>query len=140
MYKSIIIAVVILFTTLTVFSKGVKPPQAVLTSFQQKFPSAQHVKWEKENATEYEANFKLNNEEYSTNFKEDGTWLETEIEVAYSSLPEAVRKAFEKQITKKAKEASKVVKANGVTLYEVEYKEGMKTKEIVFNTDGTLAK
>ncbi len=141
MYKSLIIAFVILFTTGTIFAAtGLVPPQAVVDAFQKKFPTATKVKWEKENATEYEANFLMDKMEYSANFKEDGTWMETEMEVAYSTLPDAVKTAFEKQVNKKATEASKIVKTGNITLYEVEYKDGMKKKEIIFNTDGSLAK
>ncbi len=140
MYKSLVIAVLILFGTITIFAKGVKPPPAVLAAFQLKFPSAKEVKWEKENGTEYEAEFIMDKGEYSANFKDDGTWLETEMEVDYTTLPDAVRTAFEKQVNKKAKEASKIVKAGDITVYEVEYKKGMKTKELVYNPDGTMAK
>lgn len=139
MYKSFLVALILIISTTTIFA-GVNPPQAVLTAFKQKFPTVTKVEWEKENATEYEANFEMSGTETSANFKEDGTWVETETEVAYFSLPEAVKKSFEKQVTAKPKEASKIDKPNGVTYYEVEYKDGVKTIEVLFNADGTLVK
>ena len=139
MNKSLIFAIVLLLNALNIFA-GVKPPQAVLTAFQQKFPSAKEVKWEKENATEYEANFEINEVECSANFNENGTWVETETEIGYVSLPDAVKKAFEMQVKKKAKESSRIERANNVILYEVEYKKGLKSKKLVFNSDGTMAK
>lgn len=49
-------------------------PEAVKTAFSQKFPAAKKVSWDMESASEWEAEFKLEGNEYSANFLTDGTW------------------------------------------------------------------
>ena len=41
-------------------------------------PAATDVKWGKESAKEYEAEFRLNGNNVSANFGSDGAWVETE--------------------------------------------------------------
>lgn len=62
-------------------------PAKVKAGFDQKFPGVQNVKWGKENANEWEAEFKMNAKEYSANFNADGSWLETEYEISASEIP-----------------------------------------------------
>lgn len=69
---------------------GTTPPTAVLKSFQEKFPNAENVKWGMENKTEYEAEFKIETQAVSANFKEDGTWVETETVISLYDLPSSV--------------------------------------------------
>jgi len=72
-------------------------PTKVKNEFAAKYPNALNVKWEIENKTTYEAVFKLNNESVSTNFSQDGNWLETEKEIKASQLPNAVMDALNKK-------------------------------------------
>jgi hypothetical protein len=67
-----------------------KVPAAVITAFKAKFPNATKVEWSMENAKEYEAEFKMNKAEQSANFAEDGRWLESEVEIEKSQLPQVV--------------------------------------------------
>jgi ABC-type glycerol-3-phosphate transport system substrate-binding protein len=53
-------------------------PAAVLTAFNEKYPGATDVKWEKElenNKTEYEAKFTLNGKTSEAEFEEAGTFI-----------------------------------------------------------------
>lgn len=69
-------------------------PAKVKTSFAQKFPGATKVRWDKENANEWEAEFKLGGKSYSANFSTDGIWMETEHEIKKSEIPDAVQKTL----------------------------------------------
>ncbi len=94
-------------------------PQAVRTAFAQKFPGATVEKWTKED-TAFEAEFDgANDQEMSANFAADGAWLETETEIAFAELPASVRTAVQGQ---KVKEAARIERAGGTTVYEVEVK------------------
>lgn len=116
-------------------------PDAVLKAFQQKFPKATKVKWDKENAHEYEASFEWKGEKLSTNFSDTGQWLETESPTTFNALPEKVQTAFNnshKGLTVKA--VAKIETSKGATKYEVEFKQGLKTAELFYNSDGTETK
>lgn len=118
-----------------------KTPAAVTTAFNQKFPNATHVKWDKENVHEYEALFQWNGIEYSANFSDSGEWLETESPLTFNQLPESVQKTFNashKGATVKA--VAKIETSKGETKYEVEIKQGIKTVELFYKTDGTEIK
>jgi hypothetical protein len=97
-------------------------PAAVKSAFKAKYPSIEKVKWEKEGAGEYEAEFTMNGTEMSVNFNEAGTIIETETEIEKSQLPVAIAEAFKKDYSrKKIKEVSKIEKGDGKVIYEVEY-------------------
>jgi hypothetical protein len=116
-------------------------PEAVKNTFAKKFPAATGVKWDKENAHEYEAGFTLEGKSCSANFSDAGEWLETESSIDFYSLPATIRQSFttaHKTATVKA--AAKIETAKGTVKYEVEYKSGSKTKEVIYNDDGTIAK
>ncbi len=108
------------------------PPEVVLAAFQQKFPNAQDVDWSKEKNGEWEAEFEMpGSNEMSANFSADGRWLETETEIAFSELPAAVIAALQ---GKKVKEAARIEKADGSTVYEAE----VKRKDLIFDASGKM--
>ena len=140
MKKIIFVAMVIVFAFATSFAQS-KAPTAVTTAFNHKFSNATKVKWDKENAHEYEAEFEWKGEKYSANFSDKGEWLETESPITFNQLPEKVQTAFNvshKRATVKA--AAKIETSKGTTKYEVEIKQGVKTVELFYTADGKEAK
>ena len=121
---------------LNFFYVGVVPPAVVLETFKQKFPSASQVKWSKENAHEYEAEFKINLMSYSANFSDKGLWLETESPIDQSLLPEIIKNSI--QQNDKIRRIYKIEKADGTINFELEILKGMKTVEKIFDQDGKL--
>ena len=108
------------------------PPEVVLAAFKQKFPNAQDVDWSKEKNGEWEAEFEMpGSNEMSANFSADGRWLETETEIAFSELPAPVIAALQ---GKKVKEAARIEKADGSTVYEAE----VKRKDLIFDASGKM--
>ncbi len=62
MKKSILVPAAATLISVTPFAqKATEVPVKVKTSFEQKFSGARKVKWGKENATEWEAAFTMNN-------------------------------------------------------------------------------
>lgn len=134
------VALAIVCNTATTFAQS-KAPKEVETAFYAKFPKATKVKWEKENTTEYEANFTTNGVEYSANFTVDGKWLETESPETFENLPTKIQTTFNSSHKgMKIKAVAKIETLDSGTQYEIEVKKGLKTIEYLYNSEGTLIK
>ena len=109
-------------------------PAAVKATVARLYPTAKHVKFEKENG-DYEAGFKHDGKSMSVVLDAKGMVKETETEIAISALPASVRNYVAKQLPgKKIKEAAEIVDAKGIKTYEAE--EG--GKDLIFDTTGKL--
>jgi len=116
-------------------------PQAVKTAFTTMFPNATNVKWGKESAKEFEAEFKVNNKAVSANFKQDGSWTETESVIAVADLPQAVSGAIHtKYPGAPITLAEKTEEPGGKLHYEVVLKVNGKKKAVELNPDGSFLK
>lgn len=139
MKNTFIVLLAVIGTSLSA-SCQLKVTDAAKKAFATMFPTATNVKWENENATEYEANFKLNNVAVSANFKHDGTWVETETTIKTKELPAAVTNAINTKYPGAAyTRAEKIEKPGGKVLYETVIKMNGKNKEIEINSDGSFA-
>jgi hypothetical protein len=107
------------------------PPAAVVSTFNQKFQNVKELEWGMEKNGEWEAEFEQTGGEMSANFSADGKWLETETEIKPADLPAPVQAALK---GKKVKEASKILRADGSTVYEAE----VKKKDMIFDAGGKL--
>ena len=119
---------------------GKDVPEKVKTNFTGKFPEAQKVKWEKENATEWEAEFKLNGTPYSANFNADGTWMETEYEIKESEIPPAVKQTLDRDYTGYEIEESEVTETPEGTFYEFALEKDESELKVSISADGTVVK
>ena len=114
------------------------PPAPVQKAFDQKFPHATSVKWGKEGAKEWEAEFTFNGGKLSANFTNEGAWVETEQVIAASAFPKAVSDAIKtKYPGYTIAEADKTETAKNGTIYEADIKNGKDKKEVAFKEDGT---
>ncbi len=127
--------------SLSARSQAIKVPAAVKTAFQAKFPGATDVKWGKENAKEYEAEFKLDGNKVSANFAQNGSWVETETSIRVSDLPAAVTSAINTKYPGSVITLAERVDAPGNKLvYEVSIKVNGKKKALELKPDGSPAK
>lgn len=115
-------------------------PKGVETAFQQKFPNAQKVKWEKEHDNEWEAEFKLDGKEYSSNFLSDGTWKETEHEISTSEIPSSVQNTLDTEFEGYKVEETEMSETADGTSYEFELEKGEKEIEVSIDTNGKVLK
>jgi hypothetical protein len=72
-----------------------KIPAEVTDSFAGRYPHAQSVSW-KDNITNFEADFTLNNYEMSAIFNSKGEWQSSEKKIKFEELPAAVQDGFSK--------------------------------------------
>ncbi|CAL1519710.1 PepSY-like domain-containing protein [Chitinophaga sp. MM2321] len=115
----------------------VKVPATARTAFEKAFPGATNVKWGKEGATAYEANFVQHHKHMSAVYDHNGVLQETEETIAIAALPAGVT-AYVKEHYKGApvKEAAKITKADGVVNYEAE----VNKKDVMFDAQGKFLK
>ena len=122
-------------------SQKTKVPDAVAKEFKLKYPGATNVKWGKENAKEYEAEFNLNGNSVSANFNADGSWVETETVINIAELPAAVVSAINRNHPGAVMTtAEKLEEPGNKVLYEVVIKVKGKKKTLELNADGIPAK
>lgn len=111
-------------------------PEKVQRIFTEKYPTAQEVKWNKENA-DFEVSFDLDDKDVSIVYDANGKEKEVEMEIQKSELPQAVLGYLEEhQKGKKIKETAKITDANGKVSFEVE----IKGKDLMFDEQGNLLK
>ena len=132
---------VVTMLTISLQSCAINVPKAVSDAFAKKFPGITKVKWEKENANEYEAGFMLNGRSTSANFLANGSWVETEAEINTTDLPAAVVAAIHaKHPGPTINKAFKIESAKGPLTYEVEIRTGNKKREMVLEADEKIIK
>jgi hypothetical protein len=137
--KNLLIFTLIFFSSFTL--KSSTPPEIVLKAFKQKFPGAINIKWGKENKTEWEAAFILDNVNFSANYTSSGDWLETEKEIPVTKLPNEVLAAIQKADKNcSIVGAAFIENSKSETTYEADIKSGLKKKEVFYKPDGTIIK
>ena len=134
--KNVIILVVgLLFSATTI--KAIEVPAAIQNAFQQKFPTAKKVKWEKEKSNDYEVSFVLNGKEVSALYSPEGQLKETETEISISELPKAVIDALNKKYPNiRIDEAAKIERADNSIIYETEVKIKKKKTDVLIDQNG----
>jgi hypothetical protein len=133
--------IIFLLTPVITIQAQTKAPNAVAAAFSKQFPNSTNVKWGKENAKEYEANFKLNGINMSANYDLNGNLKETETEIAITDLPLAVSQSIKtKYPAAVISGADKIEKAGGKIIYEADIKINGKKKEVELYEDGKFVK
>ena len=114
---------------------------AAKSAFAAKFPKATKVKWSVEKPGEFEAEFKLNGNGMAALFDAKGAFIETEVEIKESELPQAVKATIAKDFAGyKLDEIEKATDAKDVVSYEMEAAKGKDKLEIAFDATGKLLK
>jgi hypothetical protein len=123
------------------FACAQTPPAQVNDSFNKKFAGATKVKWDKENNTEWEAEFKLSSgKEYSANFSNEGKWMETEHEIKKSAIPAKVKQTLDSEFADyDVKEAEISETAEG-SVYEFVLEKNESEMEVAISPEGKVVK
>ncbi len=115
-----------------------KVPAEVRQAFMKKFPTVYKYSWEMEEEN-YEVSFKLDGKEASADFDATGAWLESEVEIHKSDLPQAITDAIQRDFP--GFETEEVVKGETPvkgTFYEVKVEKSEEEYEAIYSESGTL--
>jgi hypothetical protein len=121
-------------------AQNTEVPAKITSSFSKKFPTAKKVKWDKENETEWEAEFKMNGEEYSANYSNDGIWKETEHEIEKSAIPAAVKKTLDTEFAGYDIDEAEVSETPEGTVYEFALEKNEVDMEVAISPNGKVVK
>ena len=122
-------------------------PKKIMDALKARFPKAAIDKWTKEKEGDivvYDIEFKQGKQKFEADIKEDGTIMNWEKEIAAKDLPDAVKKAVEKQYPKsQIDEVMEVteIKAGKEMLegYEINLQTADKKKvEVTISPDGKI--
>ncbi|HZJ19858.1 MAG TPA: PepSY-like domain-containing protein [Pricia sp.] len=127
-------------TGIYAFGPGDDAPKKVKDAFAKKFPTVKKVKWDKENETEWEAEFKMKGTEYSANFMEDGTWKETEHEIKKNAIPANVKTTLDTEFSGYKIGEAEISETSEGSVYEFELEKGEQAMEVAIDTNGKVAK
>ena len=132
----------VLISTMAFTAKGQKKevPAKVKTAFTQKFPNATKVEWGRENATEWEAEFKMNAKDYSANYDNNGNWMETEYQVSENELPAAVKSSLSNKYASSKILVAEISETKDGKVYEVLLKINGEKSEVVLSANGKVLK
>ncbi|MCG2460373.1 PepSY domain-containing protein [Flavobacteriaceae bacterium F89] len=122
------------------YGQNVSVPQPVKDAFVQTFPTVKSVKWDKENSTEWEAEFRMKGKQYSANFLEDGTWKETEHVVKKKDIPSNIKKALDTEFFGYTIEESEISETREGSVYEFELEKGEQMMEVAIDNSGKVVK
>lgn len=133
---------ILLTTILSVISANAQKvsdkdvPTVVKSTLRKNYPNAKEMKWEKEKYN-YEAEFEVNETDYSLLIDTSGNILETEVEIKIDELPTNVKAYISENYSgQKIKEAAKNTNNEGVVTYEAE----IKGKDLIFDSNGNFIK
>ena len=128
--------------TLFAFSSGPSNdvPQKVKEAFAKKFPTAKKVKWDKESKTEWEAEFQMNDLEYSANFNLSGTWMETEYVIGSEDLPSAIIETLAADFADYELGVAELTETADGKIFELLLENSVEEIELSLNIDGEVLK
>lgn len=119
-------------------NKSVEVPEKIKLSLLKHFPDATEIKWEKETAYEWEADFKMYENKYSANFDPEGNMLVMEYDMNVKDLPLPIVQNIDSTFTgykiKKAEYAEK----GEIHFFEIELANSEKTLEVVYDETGAM--
>lgn len=118
-------------------------PASVITAFKAKFSIAEKITWELD-YDNYEADFTVGKNDFSSKFDKDGKWLETVTYLKPSELPKEIKEALSKKYGEilsayKIDDAKKIEKEKE-TIYTMEITKGENVYDVEFDHEWLMVK
>lgn len=114
-------------------------PAVVVNAFQQQFPKANDIEWEKKGAN-YEVEFEIGikDKDHKLLIDPSGKILSHKQDIYKSELPAAVLNAIAQQFPDHKIDDVEKIEANGVTTYKMEVNRKPEEWKVLFSEDGKL--
>jgi|TARA_R110000868_G_scaffold131702_2_gene341952 uncharacterized membrane protein YkoI len=113
-------------------------PREVQIKFLELEPSAHNIEWSLKREL-YRLHYTLDGFNYTSYFDKAGNWLETELEIDKSELPEAISNTIAEKLNDYSIIDIELVKtADDQIFYEIDLKKGDKIYDILFNDSGKI--
>lgn len=144
MKKVLIGCMVMLLTSFSVMAqkapRGV--PAVVLNAFQQQFPKARQVEWERKRDGNFEVEFNVGlvGRDQKAFISPDGKVLKHEEELSSSSLPDAVKNQIKTEFDGYRIDEVKKIDEGGKITYAVDLESRSGDLKVLFDTDGKILK
>lgn len=141
MKKMLLFALLTIIFLLIGCEVGIKqPPKEVRQTFENMFPGATHMKWEKV-LSSYKADFQHEGRKKEAQFNDTGTWERTKTELTIFDLPTPVLNTAQEYCDCEIDDITLHEQANGVAaFYLVEYdmEETSRERKLRIFPDGTI--
>lgn len=118
----------------------VKVPEAVKDGFTAKFADGHNVIWDKENDTDYEAEFEMEGRSYSAIFDMYGIWKATEYEISEDDIPAEIYMVLDENFSDFEIQEVEKGETTAGTFYEFELSIKDEVFEVTVNSDGSVTK
>lgn len=114
-------------------------PKAAQNGLKAKYPKAKKTEWVKTSETQWQADFRVNDQQVEAVFDENGKWMGSTTEMDNDHLPEAVRKAIAEKYNGYSPSAIKFVEVGTQPpMYKINLKKGQREMETMFYEDGRI--
>ncbi len=141
MKNLILITFIVLFFQLNAYSQKVKPvPTSIRTTFKQKFPNIKRVIWDNGNVKEWEAEFRLNGNEYSAIFNLQGKWIKTEHEIDRKEIPSNVKATLAKEFEGYKIVEAQISETSKAKVFEIGLKKDKNNVKVTLDIGGNILK
>ncbi|GGC20119.1 hypothetical protein GCM10011386_10020 [Parapedobacter defluvii] len=117
-------------------------PAVVLNAFQQQFPKARQVEWERRKDGNFEVEFNLSlvGRDHQAIISPDGKVLKHEEELSSSSLPDAVKQQIKTEFNGYRIDEVKKIEEGGKVSYAVDLDSRQGDLKVLFDADGKILK
>ncbi|MDB5258179.1 MAG: hypothetical protein JWM14_2874 [Chitinophagaceae bacterium] len=112
-------------------------PSVVVNAFQQKFPKASGIEWEKKGDL-YEAEFDLKFEDHKVLIDGTGKIVKHKEEINAADLPAVVKETIKKGFSTYKIDDADRIETQGLVIYKVELENSKEDKKIYIGEDGKI--
>ena len=136
--QSILLTTLFVFASLFAQPSKTSVPQKVLNTFSQKFKNVSSLKWIMEDATIWQAEFQMKEQQYSAVFDTDGTWKYTEYKIETKALPKAIVKTISSEFEDYSIGEIEVTETQRNTIYRINLENDDESMQIIIDSNGNL--